>query len=68
MAEIWRYMGTTVITEYLDERYPPPLMPPDPVTRAKLRLYTYRIEKDWLTYIQDWKVVSPDEKQKAIDD
>jgi len=44
--------GTTVITEYLDERYPhPPLMPPDPVTRAKLRLYTYRIEKDWLSYI-----------------
>ncbi len=44
--------GTTVITEYLDERYPhPPLMPPDPVTRAKLRLYTYRMEKDWLSYI-----------------
>ena len=37
-----------VIVEYLDERFPhPPLMPVDPVTRAKYRLYLYRIERDW---------------------
>lgn len=37
-----------VVTEYLDERYPhPPLMPIDPIERAKLRLAMYRIERDW---------------------
>lgn len=37
-----------VITEYLDERFPhPPLMPVDPVSRAKSRLALYRIEQDW---------------------
>jgi len=61
--------GISVITEYLDERYPhPPLMPPDPVTRAKLRLYTYRIEKDWLCYIPALENGTPDEKEKAIEE
>ncbi len=37
-----------VIMEYLDERFPhPPLMPVDPVTRAKSRLALYHIERDW---------------------
>jgi len=37
-----------VIIEYLDERFPhPPLMPVDPVTRAKFRLALFRIEMDW---------------------
>ncbi len=37
-----------VINDYLDERYPhPPLMPVDPVSRAKLRLIHYRILRDW---------------------
>jgi stringent starvation protein A len=37
-----------VVTEYLDERFPhPPLMPVDPVSRARARLALYRIEKDW---------------------
>ncbi|MEN8107228.1 MAG: glutathione S-transferase N-terminal domain-containing protein [Pseudomonadota bacterium] len=36
------------IMEYLDERFPhPPLMPVDPVSRARTRLAMYRIEKDW---------------------
>lgn len=34
--------------EYLDERFPhPPLMPVDPVSRARFRLAMFRIEKDW---------------------
>jgi RNA polymerase-associated protein len=34
--------------EYLDERFPhPPLMPVDPVSRARSRLALYRIDKDW---------------------
>ncbi len=37
-----------VIMEYLDERFPhPPLMPIDPVNRARVRSALYRIEKDW---------------------
>ncbi|MBS0557996.1 MAG: glutathione S-transferase N-terminal domain-containing protein [Proteobacteria bacterium] len=43
---------TGVICEYLDERYPhPPLMPVDPLSRARLRLATVRIERDWLPYV-----------------
>jgi RNA polymerase-associated protein len=41
-----------VVTEYLDERFPhPPLMPVDPVSRARARLTLYRIEKDWYSLI-----------------
>lgn len=40
---------TAVIAEYLDERYPhPPLMPIDPLSRARLRLAIVRMERDWL--------------------
>ena len=40
---------TSVVCEYLDERYPhPPLMPIDPQSRARLRVAAVRIEKDWL--------------------
>ena len=43
---------STVICEYLDERYPhPPLMPVDPLSRARLRLAIVRIENDWLTLV-----------------
>jgi stringent starvation protein A len=43
-----------VITEYLDERFPhPPLMPVDPVSRARSRLALYRIEKDWYSLIAE---------------
>jgi RNA polymerase-associated protein len=43
-----------VVTEYLDERFPhPPLMPVDPVSRARSRLALFRIEKDWYSLIRD---------------
>ena len=39
-----------VLIEYLDERFPhPPLMPVDPVSRAKSRLALFRIESDWFS-------------------
>ncbi len=43
-----------VIMEYLDERFPhPPLMPVDPVARAKSRLALYHIERDWYGLLDD---------------
>lgn len=43
---------TSVVCEYLDERYPhPPLMPIDPQSRARLRVAAVHIEKDWLTEV-----------------
>lgn len=37
-----------IIMEYLDERFPhPPLMPVDPVSRARSRLALFRVEHDW---------------------
>lgn len=39
---------SSVIMEYLDERFPhPPLLPVYPVARALSRLWVYRIERDW---------------------
>jgi len=44
---------TGVICEYLDERYPhPPLMPVDPLSRARLRLAIMRIERDWMPFVE----------------
>ena len=43
-----------IIMEYLDERFPhPPLMPVDPVTRARTRLMMYRIDRDWYSLCDD---------------
>lgn len=40
--------NASVINDYLDERYPhPPLMPVDPVSRARLRLVHHRVIRDW---------------------
>jgi RNA polymerase-associated protein len=44
---------SSVVCEYLDERYPhPPLMPIDPQSRARLRVASVRIEKDWLPQVE----------------
>ena len=41
-----------IINEYLDERFPhPPLMPVDPVSRAKQRLMIMRLKRDWFNSI-----------------
>ena len=43
-----------IIIEYLDERYPhPPLMPVDPIARARFKLTMYRIERDWYSLVAD---------------
>src|SRR3569623_363391 len=43
---------TSDICEYLDARYPhPPLMPVDPLSRARLRLAIVRLERDWIPLV-----------------
>jgi len=43
-----------VVMEYLDERFPhPPLMPVDPVSRARSRLMLHRIDHDWYALLED---------------
>jgi stringent starvation protein A len=44
--------GSTIINEYLDERLPhPPLMPVDPVSRARARLMLMRFDRDWYDHL-----------------
>ncbi|MEX0731524.1 MAG: glutathione S-transferase N-terminal domain-containing protein [Aquisalimonadaceae bacterium] len=61
---------TRIIVEYLDERFPhPPLMPIDPVSRAKARLALYRIEKDWYALLDEMESsskVQVDKTRKAL--
>lgn len=43
---------STVIMEYLDERFPhPPLLPVYPVARALSRLWMHRIQRDWCVHL-----------------
>lgn len=46
--------NSQIIVEYLDERYPhPPLMPVDPVSRARSRMMLHRVELDWYGVLDD---------------
>lgn len=56
--------NSQVIIEYLDERFPhPPLMPVDPVSRAKTRLALHRIDQDWYSQVDELE--SGDAKRAA---
>ena len=58
--------STPLIMEYLDERFPhPPLMPVDPVARARARLMLYRIEKEWEPLIETILNGTPKAKTQA---
>ena len=44
--------GASIITEYLDERFPAPaLLPGDPAGRAQARVTLHRIEQDWYALV-----------------
>lgn len=56
--------NSKIIMEYLDERYPhPPLMPVEPVLRARTRLMLYRIDRDWYSQLPD--ILGKDDKKAA---
>ncbi len=45
---------SNIINEYIDERFPhPQLMPPDPVMRARARLFLFNIERDLFSHLAD---------------
>ena len=45
--------NSRIIMEYLDERFPhPPLMPVEPVARARTRLMMHRIDHDWYSLLE----------------
>lgn len=55
-----------IIMEYLDERFPhPPLMPVDPVSRARMRLALYRIDRDLYSHVDDLENGPPAKARKA---
>ncbi|HET9699772.1 MAG TPA: glutathione S-transferase N-terminal domain-containing protein [Burkholderiales bacterium] len=55
---------SNIINEYIDERFPhPQLMPPDPVMRARARLFLYRFEKEMFDHLDSIEHGS----QKAAD-
>lgn len=43
---------SNIINEYIDERFPhPQLMPPDPVMRARARLFLFNFERDLFNHV-----------------
>ena len=43
---------SNIINEYIDERFPhPQLMPPDPVARARARLFLFNFEKELFVHV-----------------
>ena len=55
---------STVVMEYLDERYPhPPLLPVYPVARANSRLLIHRIQRDWCKLVD--QILDPRSKDPA---
>lgn len=58
---------STVVMEYLDERYPhPPLLPVYPVARANSRLLIHRIQRDWCKLVDQILEPRAKEAQKAV--
>ena len=55
-----------VVSEYIDDRYPhPPLMPADPLAKARLRLTTLRLEHDWVPLIYQINFGEPEQAEEA---
>lgn len=55
-----------IIAEYIDERFPhPPLLPNDPIGRARMRLTGHRIEREWVDALDAARSGTPAAAQKA---
>lgn len=55
-----------IINEYIDERFPhPQLMPPDPVMRARARLFLHRFEQELFCHIEGLESNNAKTNEKA---
>lgn len=55
-----------IINEYIDERFPhPQLMPPDPVMRARARLFLHRFEQELFCHIEGLESSNTKAQEKA---
>lgn len=55
-----------IINEYIDDRFPhPQLMPAEPVTRARARLFLHRFEKEFFRHIETLEQGSQKTADKA---
>jgi RNA polymerase-associated protein len=58
---------SNIINEYIDERFPhPQLMPPDPVQRARVRLFLFNLEKEIFTHVALLEGRAP-QNEKALE-
>jgi len=56
-----------ILMEYLDERFPhPPLLPVYPVSRAHIRLFIQRIQRDWCENFDSLIAGAPEVKAKKM--
>ena len=57
---------SNIINEYIDERFPhPQLMPPDPVMRARARLFLHNFEEQLFDHIADIESANAKTADKA---
>ena len=58
---------SVILMEYLDERFPhPPLLPVYPVSRAHIRLFIQRIQRDWCEIFDNLIEGVPEAKAKKM--
>tara|TARA_B100000035_G_scaffold266300_1_gene238961 strand:- start:762 stop:1358 length:597 start_codon:yes stop_codon:yes gene_type:complete len=56
-----------IINEYIDERFPhPQLMPPDPIMRARARLFLKDFENQLFIHMTDVEAADTSKKNKAL--
>ena len=56
-----------IINEYIDERFPhPQLMPPDPIMRARARLFLKDFESQLFIHMSDLESTDTSKKNKAL--
>lgn len=59
--------SSCIINEYLNDKYPyPPLLPVNPLARARLRLMTQRVEQGWLSYIYAIYAIEDEDEIKQL--
>ena len=58
---------SNIINEYIDERFPhPQLMPGDPISRARARLFLFDLERELFCHVQTLENFDSTEEQKDL--